>query len=157
MPRLERLQSTSANSVALVVAQFEFGSDVKETVAAIEANLRTAGLPASVQTTVQALNINASPVIIASIAATSQDGLERVAEIARTEIVPEIQALEGVARADLTGGIEEQLLVTLDPAKMAEAGISTQPGHRRPPGQQPDAPGRPAAVGLHPHPRLDHR
>ena len=28
IPRLERLQSTSANSVALVVAQFEFGSDV---------------------------------------------------------------------------------------------------------------------------------
>ena len=125
IPRLERLQSTSANSVALVVAQFEFGSDVKETVAAIEANLRTAGLPASVQTTVQALNINQAPVINASIAATSQDGLERVADIARTEIVPEIQALDGVARADLTGGTEEQLVVTLDPVKLAEAGLST--------------------------------
>jgi len=126
IPRLERLQSTSANSVALVVAQFEFGTDVKETLATIEANLASAGLPATVETTVQALNINQAPVITASIAATSADGLDRAGEIARTEIVPEIQALDGVARADLTGGTEDQLVITLDPAKLAGAGVSTQ-------------------------------
>jgi HAE1 family hydrophobic/amphiphilic exporter-1 len=125
IPRLERIQSTSANSVALVVAQFEFGTNVKETVAAIEANLRNAGLPASVEPTVQALNINQSPVITASIAATGPD-LDRVAEIARLEILPEIQALDGVARADLTGGVTRQLVITLDPTKLAESGLSAQ-------------------------------
>ena len=126
IPRLERLQSTSANSVALVVAQFAFGTDVKETVATIEQNLRGVSLPDSVDASVTALNINSAPVITASIAATSADGLDAAAEIARTEIVPEIQALDGVARADLTGGSETQLLVTLDPAKLAEAVVSTQ-------------------------------
>ena len=76
--------------------------------------------------TVQALNINASPVVISSIAATSPDGLEQVATIARTEIVPEIAAIEGVARADLTGGLEDASCVTLDPAKLAAAAISSQ-------------------------------
>ena len=66
------LQSTSANSVALVVAQFSFGTDVKATVAAIKDNLRRRGLPASVEPNVSALNINASPVIIASIAANDR-------------------------------------------------------------------------------------
>ena len=49
VPRLEALQSTSANSLALVVAQFSFGSDVKEIRAAIEQNLQNAGLPATVE------------------------------------------------------------------------------------------------------------
>ena len=45
VPRLEGLQSTSANSLSLVVAQFSFGSDVKEIRATIEQNLQNAGLP----------------------------------------------------------------------------------------------------------------
>ena len=118
------LQSTSANSVALVVAQFSFGTDVKETQAAIEDSIASAGLPDSVEPDVSALNINASLVVIASIAATNEDGLEAAADIARTEIIPEILGLEGVASADLTGGLEQQVLVTLDPDKLAETGIT---------------------------------
>jgi HAE1 family hydrophobic/amphiphilic exporter-1 len=124
VPRLEALRSTSANSIALVVAQFSFGSDVGEIQASIEENLANAGLPASVEPSISALNINAAPVVIASIGATSEDGLEAVAEIARTEIAPEILALEGVASADLTGGLETQAIVTLDPEALAEAGLS---------------------------------
>jgi HAE1 family hydrophobic/amphiphilic exporter-1 len=45
IPRLERLQSTSANSLSLVVAQFSFGTNVKEVRSAIEQNLAAAGLP----------------------------------------------------------------------------------------------------------------
>ena len=74
MPRLEALQSTSANSLALVVAQFSFGSDVKEIRAPIEQNIQAANLPPTVEPQVTALNINSSPVIIASIAATIRTG-----------------------------------------------------------------------------------
>ena len=126
VPRLSRLQSTSANSIALVVAQFEFGTDVKETQAAIEENIRALGLPDAVEPSVQALNINASPVIIASIAATQDSSLDIAAEIAAGEVVPEILSLDGVASADLTGGLEQQLLITVDPSAMAEAGVTMQ-------------------------------
>ena len=57
VPRLEALQSTSANSLSLVVAQFSFGSDVKEIRATIEQNLQNAGLPQTVTPQVTALNI----------------------------------------------------------------------------------------------------
>ena len=124
VPRLETVQSTSANSIALVIAQFSYGTDVKEALAAIEDGIADAGLPDTVEPSVSALNINASPVIIASIAATSEDGLEAAAEIARTEIVPEIAAIEGVARADVTGGLETRLLITLDPGGLAAKGVS---------------------------------
>jgi HAE1 family hydrophobic/amphiphilic exporter-1 len=126
VPRLESLQSTSANSMSLVVALFSFGTDVDEVEAEINDNLRQAGLPDSVEPQVTALNINAAPVIISSIGATSEEGLEEVAQLARTEIVPSIAAIEGVASADITGGLETQLVVTLDPDAMAEAGVSVQ-------------------------------
>ncbi len=124
VPRLETIQSTSANSIALVIAQFEYGTNVKEALAAIEEGIADAGLPESVEPSASALNINASPVIIASIVAGSEDGLEAAAEIARTEIVPEITAIEGVARADITGGLEQRLLITLDPETLAASGVS---------------------------------
>ena len=75
VPRLVALQSTSANSLSLVVAQFSFGSNVKDIRATIEQNLQSVGLPPSVTPQVTALNINSSPVIVASIAATSEEGL----------------------------------------------------------------------------------
>ena len=54
------------------------------------------------------------------------EGLEEAATIARREIVPEIAGIEGVARADLTGGLETRLAVTLDPDQLAATGVSTQ-------------------------------
>ncbi|HEU0243788.1 MAG TPA: efflux RND transporter permease subunit [Candidatus Limnocylindrales bacterium] len=124
VPRLESLQSTSANSLALVVAQFSFGSDVKEIRASIEQNLQTAGLPSTVTPQVTALNINSSPVIIASIAATSQDGLSAAATVAQDDIKPALLAIDGVGSVDITGGEEQRVLVTLDPDKLAANGIS---------------------------------
>ena len=124
VPRLELIQSTSSNSVSLVVTQFSFGTDVPKTTAAIQDALNKAGLPDTAKPTVQALNINASPVVVSSVAANNPDGLEEAATIARREIVPEIAAIEGVAKADLTGGLETRLAITLDPTKLAATNVS---------------------------------
>ncbi len=126
VPRLERLQSTSANSLALVVAQFSYGTNVKETRSAIDQNLQSAGLPSTVTPQVSALDINASPVIIASVAATSPDGLNAAAQVAEQDIVPALLALDGVASVDLTGGETQRVTVTLDPAKLADTGVTEQ-------------------------------
>ena len=126
VPRLTSLRSTSANSIALIVAQFSFGTDVKAVQATIEQNVANLGLPASVDPQISALNINSSPVVIASIAATSATGLDAVAKIANTEIIPQIQSLDGVAAADLTGTTVPQVTITLDPAKLSDAGVSVQ-------------------------------
>ena len=126
VPRLERVQSTSANSIAVVVAQFSFGTDVKEARTSIEQNISSVGLPAGVTPQVSALDINASPVIIASLTVGGADGLAEAGQIARNDVVPSLQGLEGVASVDLTGGLEQRVVVTLDPAKLTEAGISVQ-------------------------------
>jgi hydrophobic/amphiphilic exporter-1 (mainly G- bacteria), HAE1 family len=126
VPGLTQLQSTSANSFAFVLAQFEYGTDLDEATATIEDNLRSASLPQSVEATVGSFNFNAAPVVVASVAAVGDTDLEAAAEIARTEIIPELQAIPGVASADLAGGLEDRLVITLDPVAMAEAGVSMQ-------------------------------
>ncbi|MFL5720365.1 MAG: efflux RND transporter permease subunit [Chloroflexota bacterium] len=124
--RLELVQSTSSNSISLVVAQFSYGTNVKDTTAAITDAINKAKLPSTATPTVQALNINASPVVVSSIASTGTGGLAGVAEIARLEIVPELEAIDGVARVDLTGGLEQRLFVTLDPKELAAASLTSQ-------------------------------
>ena len=47
VPRLETIQSTSSNSISLVVTQFSFGTDVKATTQAITEAIAKANLPAS--------------------------------------------------------------------------------------------------------------
>ena len=76
--------------------------------------------------TVGSFNFNAAPVVVASVSAQGDTDLEEAAEIARTEIIPELQAIPGVASADLAGGLEDRLVITLDPQEMAEAGVSMQ-------------------------------
>lgn len=124
IPRLERLQSTSANSISIVTAQFSFGTDVKDLRTTIEQNVPGAGLPPGVTPQVTAFNINASPVIIAAISGTNGTSLEDVGEVARTVIVPELAGLDGVSAVDLHGGLEQRAMVTLDPGKLSATGVS---------------------------------
>jgi HAE1 family hydrophobic/amphiphilic exporter-1 len=124
--RLERIQSTSANSIAVVVATFSFGTNVKEARAAIESNLTSVGLPQGVAPQVTALNINQSPVIIASIATGSDADLAAAGRIVRTDVVPALQGLDGVGSVDVTGGLEQRVTVTLDSSRLALAGTSVQ-------------------------------
>ena len=153
-PRLQALQSTSANSIALVVAQFSFGTDIKETRALIEQNIQAANLPPSVDPTVAALNINPSPVIIASIAATTPDGLSEAARIAQTEIEPALLGIEGVASVDVSGGDEQQIAITLDPAKLAKAKCRRRRSSASSPRTtSPSRPARSRATGRRPRSR----
>ena len=67
VPRLEHVQSTSSNSISVVVAQFSYGTDVKGTQTAIEQALGGVQLPTGVAPKVTALDINATPVVTAAV------------------------------------------------------------------------------------------
>lgn len=123
IPRLEQLQSTSANSVSLVVTQFSFGTDVKETLASIDQQLAAATLPQGVSPRVTALNINDQPVIVAAVGPAEGADPAEAARLARELVLPQVRALEGVSSADLSGGPTTQLRITVDPTKLAETAI----------------------------------
>jgi len=121
--RVASLRSTSAAGLSIVVADFSYGTDIKATVADIEASLRSAGLPFGVSPLVTTLNINAFPILSFTV---QGNGSTEVGALVRDEVVPELAGIPGVASVDTTGGDLERVEVTLDPLKLAASGISVQ-------------------------------
>ena len=126
VPNLDQLQSTSANSISFLVAQFAYGTDIEESVATLEENVRRASLPGGVEATVSSFNFASAPVAIAAVSGAGEEGLAVAGRIVQEELLPELLALEGVATADVSGGLDSRVVITLDPARLAVAGVSAQ-------------------------------
>lgn len=125
-PSLESVQSTSGNSLSLVFAEFAFGTDVKETVAEVESAVAQLDLPQGNTPQVSSFDFNSQPVVIATIGPVEGADPTEAAEITRGEVLPALQAIDGVSTADLTGGPTPILDIVLDPEAMAESGIALQ-------------------------------
>ncbi len=126
VPRLETMQSTSSNSLSLVFAQFDFGTDLKETIDSVESAVAQAELPEGSEPQVSSFDFGSQPIIIATVGPVEGADPVEAATITRDEIVPALLGIEGVSTAEVTGGATPILDIVLDPAKMAEHGISLQ-------------------------------
>src|SRR5262249_46648586 len=64
LPGLQNVQSTSTNGISIVVAGFEYGSDLKAAQSTISNNLQATTLPAGAGTPqVQTFNIQSQPIV----------------------------------------------------------------------------------------------
>ena len=120
---VDQLRSTSANSIGFVTVQFEYGTDIDEATTAMEESIAALSLPGGVEPVVSALNINASPVIVAAISSESAS-LAELGGIATDLIVPKLEGISGVADVELNGGLAERVTITLDPTALALSGVS---------------------------------
>ncbi len=126
LPGLQNVQSTSVNGVSIVVASFEFGSDLKAAQSTISNNLQAAVLPAGAGTPqVQTFNFQSQPIVQLSLSSSTRSSAE-LAQIARTQVLPDLKKVAGVFGADLSGGGTRQLVIKLDPAKLAAKKVSVQ-------------------------------
>jgi HAE1 family hydrophobic/amphiphilic exporter-1 len=126
VPDLEGTQSSSSNSMSMIFAEFDFGTDVKTAVDDVERAIGSAQLPQDVAPVVMSFGIDQLPVVTATVGTAPGADPAESAEIARREIVPRLEGIDGVARADLTGGATPVLDIVLEPEAMAEYGISLQ-------------------------------
>jgi len=126
VPRLENTQSSSSNSMSMIFAEFDFGTDVKIALDDVERAVDTAALPVDVDPTVMSFSMDQLPVVTATIGAAPGADPTVAAEIARTGILPAIEGIDGVSGAELTGGSTPVLDIVLDPEAMAESGVSLQ-------------------------------
>jgi HAE1 family hydrophobic/amphiphilic exporter-1 len=124
VPRLQHVDSSSVNSLSIVVASFSYGTDVKETKATVEADLQGLSLPSGSDPTVMSLDINALPPITVAIQGTGSTSQAALNAAAAGTIVPALQSLDGVSKVDLSGATAERVLISADPAKLAESGIT---------------------------------
>jgi HAE1 family hydrophobic/amphiphilic exporter-1 len=122
---IETVNSTSANSIGFVIAEFDYGVDVEEAVADLEDAVAGVTLPDTVEPVVTPFDINQQPVVIASISSDTAS-LTELGAIASDRILPELRAIAGVAAAEVTGGLSEQVEIVLDPAAVAQYGIGLQ-------------------------------
>ena len=124
--RTESYQSTSSNSLSVVAIQFEYGTDIKETRATIDQTLASLQLPSGVQPRVLTFDINAQPVILASVAPAGSADLKTVVRTVQDDIVPALSGLDGVGSVTVTGGAEPRVRIVLSAAKMTTAGVTLQ-------------------------------
>ncbi len=128
LPGLQSVQSTSTNGLSILVATFEYGTDMKATQTTISNNLQGVALPqGAALPKVQTFNLQSQPIIQLSLSSTSPtETPAELAQLARSQIIPELKKVDGVFNIDLLGGGARQVLITLDPAKLAADKISVQ-------------------------------
>lgn len=116
------ISSTSREGVATVQVMFAYGTDLDEAVRSIERAVDRAGsqLPDNVEPTVMAGSTEDLPAVV--LAASSDSAPQEFARQLERVVVPEIQGIDGVREATVTGARDEVVTIALDPAKLATAG-----------------------------------
>jgi HAE1 family hydrophobic/amphiphilic exporter-1 len=122
VPALQHIDSSSVNSLSIIVAAFDYGTDVKGTTATIDANVKALGLTAT--STVESFDINALPPLTVAIRATGSTTAAQLDTLAESTIVPSLESIDGVSKVDLSGASQQRLEVKLDPAKLAADSVS---------------------------------
>ena len=132
---LKHLNSTSADQICVVFAEFDFGTDMEAVNAFLETALGSTelDLPQAVrdfplmnprvEENPQVLAMDPSMMPLVAFSLTGDVPAEQLGVIAQEHVLPELQMVEGIAQAQIEGGGRDQVLVTLDPGQMNELGL----------------------------------
>jgi HAE1 family hydrophobic/amphiphilic exporter-1 len=121
---MEQLTSTSKEGMAQIQVAFEFGTDIDSSLNKMQQALSRidAQLPESVKPQVTAGSTDDIPVMVLAV---GDGGDERaMADKLNRLMVPELQGIEGVREAAVTGTRDEVVTIKPDVRKMALAGVS---------------------------------
>lgn len=120
---IEEIQSISSENLSLVLANFTFSIDMAEAERTIQSRIGSVSFPSGVEEpTVGRINVESFPVLQLSILADRE--IADLQAIVESLVLPAITQVNGVFSADLSGGVDPQVLVTVDPDRLAAAGIS---------------------------------
>ncbi len=122
---LDKLNSTSTDGFAQIIAQFVFSKNVNEATQDVRdaiASVR-AQLPAEIlEPVVQRFDPNSLPIVSLAITSSAMSPTE-LTQLADQTIGGELRGVEGVAQVNITGGDSAQLNVDVRPADLAGVGI----------------------------------
>ena len=134
MNGLDQLISTASEGSTFTIAMFDYGTDMDKVNDTINQNLAELDLPPEIRglpatmpqlkenPQLYAIDMNMMPVVMVSLTGDMQPS--QLEEIAVTEIIPRLEAIDGVYHVSVEGGSNKQALVNLDAEKMNAAGIS---------------------------------
>jgi len=118
---LKSMQSSSFESIAIINLEFPFNTDMDDVEQKVNEFISDADLPENVQTKVNRFSFGSFPIYNISLFAKGDADLESVLE---TEIIPELNKIEGINSVSVGGLKEEVLQITVDKEKAQRAGLS---------------------------------
>ncbi len=122
-PGLDTLQSTSFEGNAIVLATFVFGTDMANAESNIETSLNALSFPDGVEEPdVGRFSPDQIPVI--QFAILSEQGPEVVAPLVQSQILPQLEEIDGVLQVRASGEIQRQVVVSVDPSALEARGLS---------------------------------
>ncbi|TVR65200.1 MAG: efflux RND transporter permease subunit, partial [Gemmatimonadales bacterium] len=124
VPGVEAVTSTSRDGVSLVNLRFAWGTDMdfamlntRERLDNVRGELpEMAGRPQILR-----VDPDSEPIMVISVAG---DDLWELRELAENVLRRRLEQLDGVAQAAVTGGLEREILVEVDPERLEALGIS---------------------------------
>ncbi|MEP7762340.1 efflux RND transporter permease subunit [Sanguibacter sp. 25GB23B1] len=123
VPDVEQVVASSSGSVSMIAVTYAFGTDAVEFKRALETALESvAALPADATPEILAGSISDFPImfITASSGGSTTELSDRLAEVA----VPQLEAVDGVRAATVSGAQTERITITPRMAELAAAGVS---------------------------------
>ncbi|NJP91653.1 efflux RND transporter permease subunit [Nonomuraea sp. FMUSA5-5] len=119
---MEQMTSTSKEGLAQIQVAFEYGTDIESSLNKMQQAISRVTLPDGVDPQVVAGNTDDIPVLVLAV---GDGGDERaMADKLRRIVVPELQGVEGVREATITGTRDEVVTIEPDTKKMAQKGVS---------------------------------
>lgn len=123
MQGLESVQSTTFEGNSIILATFEFGTDMANAQSEIEAAIEAIPFVNGVKDpTVGRFNPGQLPVIQFSI--ISDDGAAEIASVVQSQILPAVSDIDGVLQVQVTGETERRVQILADPDRLRERGVS---------------------------------
>jgi HAE1 family hydrophobic/amphiphilic exporter-1 len=131
---LKHITSTSTEGSSFVFAQFEYGTDMDKVNDIIAQSLSELDLPSEVRSLPETMpelgdnprlfpiDINMMPVAILSL--SGDVPAEELQQIAVEQVMPRLEAIDGVYSVAVEGGAGDKILIDPAPEKMSQAGIS---------------------------------
>jgi HAE1 family hydrophobic/amphiphilic exporter-1 len=126
VPGLNTLLSTSAQNASIITLQFNYGTDINQAESKVATAVSALSLPSGVQAPkVSTLDFSAFPVLYLAVKNTdSRASLQQTYTLVKQQVAPQLEQLDGVAAADVGGGANPQVSITLHPALLARYGLT---------------------------------
>jgi HAE1 family hydrophobic/amphiphilic exporter-1 len=119
---IQHVSSTSLESLAIVAAEYEYGTDMPAAEREVRERLGAVAFPAGVATPmVQRISMDSIPIVTMAVFGEDTATTETYVD---TRLLPALQATNGVAGVTRTGGSNQLVAVVVDPARLVEAGLS---------------------------------
>lgn len=116
---LKSMQSRSSSNVSLIIAQFDWGTDISEIREDLESKLGRLQFPEGID---RPMIVKFDPTMmpLMQFTVSNGEGVGRVQELVDDELIPQLQNIEGVANISVAGGFEEEISVKLSAEKLKE-------------------------------------